>query len=189
MHPTQIAIDGGGAARQIDAALEDLSEIASRTLQRLATQARGDHRQMTGARVPRAAFGSDPRAGSLGASASAAHDVFVATVTGVQEVLEQYRDNLLAVVEQYRDADDTSEQELMRQFRERNEQTIRTRTDYDGNVEHLDIREQEQREWGEHEEVLATDDPPAGPNLRTTAPPPAASETPSLTPPGEGYEQ
>ena len=148
--------DAQVGADHVIAVLKDIEQIATDTLGKLSEDNERSRKRLHGATVAAAAFGSDPRGKAMAQSTESAHEVFLTTVSELQNVLEQYRDNLLAVVQEYQDADDASAELVLRRARERNLST--------GGTESLDHAEDQsvQQQQAEESQQPPGETPPPG---------------------------
>lgn len=129
-------------------------ETAIRTFDTLVQEVRAKGEEFLQAEPVPTAFGGDDVGRRTGEVSRSAHEVFSATVSQISALLEQYQQNLVQVRDQFKDADESSEAQMLAMLRQLNAETITTGQDGTGKVTHTDLRQAEAREFAENSQVL-----------------------------------
>lgn len=101
------------AAGEVTMVIDEVREIANRTLHALATKAKDDRSAFVSTPVDPGMFGEVPLARELGEEHRAAHQVFTDTLQGVLEDLEAFRDNLRACADSQEATDESVQAGLL----------------------------------------------------------------------------
>lgn len=107
--PAQVQL----ATDEVTMVIDEVREIANRTMHALATDADQDRAAFAQAPTDPAMFGEAPLARALGRHHRAAHQVFVDTLQGVLEDLESFRDNLKACADTQEATDESVQAGLL----------------------------------------------------------------------------